>query len=258
MTEYELIYLSSEQLNRTWSLLQFWASISFGLIAVSHFANKHLNLAMILTLTVLYLAFTGFIASIIGLNEHVVEGFLEELANKATLSKGAQNLITSAPGGGKMIFIFTAFFGTFLGVICFLWYSYWLVIKESRGQANKHRATSSAVEKVIQTQFEAYNRKDATAWAATYAEDAVQLNWEGDVIAHGRKQIKTNILPRFSQPNLQAILLERKVYGNIVIDHEVIEGQASSEMGSTSDKQELLCIYTVHNACIQRAQFKML
>lgn len=124
MSEYELIYLASEYLNRTWSLLQFWASISFGLIAVAYFASKHLHLAMVITLTILYLAFTAFISSIIGLNEHIVAGFMEDLAALNTLSQGATNLFESAPGPVMQVSIVVVYFGTCFGVLFFLWYSY--------------------------------------------------------------------------------------------------------------------------------------
>lgn len=129
MSEYELIYLSSEYLNRTWSLLQFWASISFGLIAVAYFASKHLHLVMVITLTILYLAFTTFISSIIGLNEHIVAGFFEDLAALNSLSQGATHLFEAAPGPMMKVSIIVVYFGTGLGVLFFLWYSYFLTKK---------------------------------------------------------------------------------------------------------------------------------
>lgn len=55
--------------------MQFLASISFGLIALSHFASKHLNLLMTCELTILLIAFTVFVITILKLNGSVVDGF---------------------------------------------------------------------------------------------------------------------------------------------------------------------------------------
>jgi len=94
MTEYERIYLASDYLNRTWGVMQFWASISFGLIAVAHFSSKHLTTLATPGLTILYIAFTLFVLSILKLNGYVVDGFLQDLrylqGGGAALSEGAK------------------------------------------------------------------------------------------------------------------------------------------------------------------------
>ncbi len=131
MSEYELVYLASEYINRTWQLLQFWASVSFGLLAVSYLAAKHLNLAMAVVLTLLYCSFTLFIMTMLGLNGEVVDGFITDLAaldstdkGSALTSQGAQKIVTTSPGPLPMALIVSAFFGTFVSTLYFLWRSF--------------------------------------------------------------------------------------------------------------------------------------
>lgn len=52
----ELIALANSQY---FSLLQWWASISVGLVAIAHFASDRLNLFLLAALSVLYIAYTG-------------------------------------------------------------------------------------------------------------------------------------------------------------------------------------------------------
>ena len=106
---------------------------------------------------------------------------------------------------------------------------------------------------IVERQFIAYNQKDAEAWASTYAEDAVQLTTDGAILAKGRKEIREKILNRFHEPDLKAILLNRTVYDNVVIDHEKVIRNFPEGLGSV----EMLCIYTVENGYIKCGIFKV-
>jgi hypothetical protein len=105
---------------------------------------------------------------------------------------------------------------------------------------------------VVEKQLAAYNLKDAVMWAATYAEDAVQQTTDGIILATGRDEIHRNILVRFQEPDLKAILLSRTVHDNVVIDHEKVIRNFPEGVGSV----EMLCIYTVEAGYIKRGIFK--
>lgn len=110
-----------------------------------------------------------------------------------------------------------------------------------------------SVVEVIERQLQAYNQKDAKAWAQTYALDAVQQSTDGDILAVGREDIEAKIAARFEEPDLHAELLNRSVFENTVIDHERITRNFPEGLGSV----EMLCIYTVENDLIQRGIFKV-
>ncbi|WMN58999.1 nuclear transport factor 2 family protein [Pseudoalteromonas xiamenensis] len=112
---------------------------------------------------------------------------------------------------------------------------------------------SDSIIEVVERQLRAYNEKDAQAWAATYAEDAMQLSTEGAVLARGREAIQANIAARFLEPDLKATVLSRETYGNVVIDHEHIVRNFPEGKGSV----EMLCIYTVEGSFITHGIFKV-
>ena len=106
-------------------------------------------------------------------------------------------------------------------------------------------------ETVVARQLDAYNAKDIDAWLATYANNAVQCELAGKLLATGHAEIRMRTLPRFSEPNLHATLLKRSVMDKVVIDHEVVTRNFSEGIGSV----ELVCVYVVENGLIQLASF---
>jgi hypothetical protein len=113
--------------------------------------------------------------------------------------------------------------------------------------------TFTSPEVVVQRQLEAYNAKNLNAWLATYAEDAKQYELGGALLAQGHEAIRARTAPRFTEPNLQAILLKRVVMGNVVIDHEDVMRSFASGPG----RVELVCIYVVEQGKIQSATFSI-
>lgn len=109
------------------------------------------------------------------------------------------------------------------------------------------------IVQVVEQQLAAYNLKDAAMWAATYAIDAVQQTMDGTILATGRDEIQRNILVRFQEPDLKAILLSRTVHDNVVIDHEKVIRNFPEGVGSV----EMLCVYTVEGGYIKRGIFKV-
>jgi len=106
-------------------------------------------------------------------------------------------------------------------------------------------------EAVVQRQFDAYNAHDIEALMATYAENAQQFEHPEKLLASGAAQIRERLIARFKEPNLHALLLNRIVAGNLVIDHE----EATRTFPEGAGKLELVAIYEVQDGKIARAWF---
>lgn len=106
---------------------------------------------------------------------------------------------------------------------------------------------------VVQAQLDAYNRKDIDALLGTYAADAEHHLLHGDLLAAGHEQLRPRFLARFAEPDLHAELRSRTVFGNIVVDSEVVTRNFPEKRGSI----EMLCIYEVEGGVIRRASFAM-
>ncbi|HET9599278.1 MAG TPA: amidohydrolase family protein [Anaeromyxobacteraceae bacterium] len=82
---------------------------------------------------------------------------------------------------------------------------------------------------VVQMQANAYNARDADAFAATYAEDAVVARAaSGEVLARGRAAIRDRYAKLFeSSPTSRLRIAERRTEGEaVVLDHEIVTGRA--------------------------------
>jgi hypothetical protein len=108
-------------------------------------------------------------------------------------------------------------------------------------------------EVVVQRQLDAYNAKNLNAWLSTYAEDAKQFELGVNLLAQGHAEIRARTAPRFTEPDLQAVLLKRVVMGNVVIDHEDVVRTFPDGPG----RVELVCVYVVEQGKIQSASFSI-
>ncbi|UTF58944.1 hypothetical protein [Gilvimarinus sp. DA14] len=131
MQEYEYVYLASEYINRSWNILQFWVSITFGLLAIAQLAIRHLNAGFLIIITFLYIDFSFFTARLIRFNGDVVKGFVAELEALADLSLGTMAFINEAPGSLEIaLTLSSVFYALFIGTVVFCWYSYVRLVKE--------------------------------------------------------------------------------------------------------------------------------
>ena len=107
-------------------------------------------------------------------------------------------------------------------------------------------------ETVVQRQLDAYNARDLDAWSASFAEDAVQYEFPGKLLAQGMEQIRARTGPRFaSEPDLHATLIRRAVMGNVVIDYEDVTRNLPEGIG----RVEIVCIYLVEEGLIRSASY---
>jgi hypothetical protein len=104
-------------------------------------------------------------------------------------------------------------------------------------------------EAVVQRQLDAYNARDIEALLAIYADDAQMFEHPATLHASGSAALRERFATRFQEPNLEAVLLNRMVMGNIVVDHERVTRTFPEGPG----KVELLMIYEVQNGRIMNA-----
>lgn len=137
MTEAEIVYQMSEIFNRAWTIQQWWASISFGLLLVAHVAAERLNGFLLVMLLTLYCAFTALVQQMLSRNVEMVYGYRESLQQMiedgVELSAGSLVFARPNPWYHEAI-AWIALVGTFLGTSSYLVYRYW---SENRSPATE-------------------------------------------------------------------------------------------------------------------------
>lgn len=77
----------------------------------------------------------------------------------------------------------------------------------------------------VERQLQAYNGRDADAFAACYAKDVVIENLGGDVVMRGREEVRRLYGQLFeAHPELHAEISSRIRVGDWVVDEERVEG----------------------------------
>ena len=79
MSEAELLLLASESLDRMWSLIQWWASISFGILALTHIASDKLGTFLAILIPALYTGFSLGVLGVVQRNFGIVESVYQDL-----------------------------------------------------------------------------------------------------------------------------------------------------------------------------------
>ncbi|WP_188705964.1 nuclear transport factor 2 family protein [Silvimonas iriomotensis] len=105
-------------------------------------------------------------------------------------------------------------------------------------------------EDVVQAQLDAYNAHDTDRFVACYAEDVRVAGWpSNETRMEGRYALAAFYrLHRFNRPELKADLQNRIVFGNTVIDHEIITGLEHHTVTAVA-------IYRVDNNLISSVHF---
>jgi len=110
------------------SQLQWWLGISIGVAALGHFIIRKLNLSLLILICGLYAAFTYLTLVQLSRFGAISDGLLEDLARVSAsgeTSVAAQKLLQLPQGASvsDLVAIFV-FFGTFLGCMVFLVWSF--------------------------------------------------------------------------------------------------------------------------------------
>lgn len=108
------------------TILQLWIRISFGLIAVAHFASHKLNTLLLVVLNFLYITTTVFLAIILTRHISIQASFYNDLAQLAETTDipSAGRLISRSTSSLATVLALLAEIGTFLGTIAYLNISY--------------------------------------------------------------------------------------------------------------------------------------
>lgn len=105
-------------------------------------------------------------------------------------------------------------------------------------------------EAVVQRQLDAYNRLDLEAFVREFSADVLAYRMQSHEPFLSGKAALTEYYRdhRFNQPKLHSQLVNRMVFGNKVIDHELITGVGDEAI-------ELAAVYEVTGAEISRVWF---
>ena len=128
MPDLPLVAEFREALSSTVAQLQWWASVSFGLIALAHFGRKHLTLMVAICLSAAYLMFTLFAFVNAAFLGRIMAGTLTELSalrdSRNISAVGLALLKIDELGRLNGIVMIVCIAVTFLGTLTFLWYAY--------------------------------------------------------------------------------------------------------------------------------------
>ena len=125
MNEFQLVETYREGFVAVWAQLQWWASISFGLLTLASFGRKHLSLHVTIGLSVLYVTYTFFSL----MNSYAllitIVGAVAELGTLENLSIVGTNIINTTDIrilnslAGMVCFLVTT-----CGTLAYLWHSH--------------------------------------------------------------------------------------------------------------------------------------
>ena len=108
-----------------------------------------------------------------------------------------------------------------------------------------------SVQDLMQGQLDAYNAQDLDAYCAFFTEDVVVADFNGAVNLEGNAAYRERYAGAFAKfPNNKAILVNRIVLGNTVIDHERVDRGDGS-----TPTFEVAAIYTFRDGKIARVDF---
>ena len=101
MTEADLLTQLSSFGNFLWSLMQYWTSISVGILIASHFVASRLNGFILAIFIIIYTVFTVQIVTLMQLELQAIKGIfmdLEIMAGKGVaLSNTARQILEHSP-----------------------------------------------------------------------------------------------------------------------------------------------------------------
>ena len=106
---------------------------------------------------------------------------------------------------------------------------------------------------VVQRQLEAYNAKNIDSFMKEWGQDAEIYQHPETLLAKGHDEIRKRHLERFKEPDLFGKLISRTVYGNRVVDQEIVTRNFPEGKGTV----EVLCIYEIADLKITKAWFLM-
>lgn len=128
MSEFEILDLMTKTEDQRFNLIQWWAGVTFGLIALSHFAGRKLNLFLVVLVVLLYVGFTLFVGDLFFGNVTQAVLHRQDLAamqaQGVPLSEVSRQIIGEERQVLRGIGFYLAVVGAFVGSICYLIYAF--------------------------------------------------------------------------------------------------------------------------------------
>ncbi|MEZ5572256.1 MAG: hypothetical protein R3E64_09545 [Halioglobus sp.] len=97
MSEAEILEQLFSVFDRYWFIVQWWASVSFGLIMVAYFAAERLSALILGTVLALYLIYSGWVYMLLVYNIDIASGLMADLSSLNSVgelkSQGARNAL---------------------------------------------------------------------------------------------------------------------------------------------------------------------
>ena len=121
------------------------------------------------------------------------------------------------------------------------------------GGAGAVRAVAQASDPGViaaQGQLDAYNAQDLDRFMTFYADDCVIADLNGQIAQRGADEIRARYAAMFAKfPENKALLVNRIVVGNTVVDHEDVIRAPGGE------RFQACAIYTIRGGKIARVDF---
>jgi hypothetical protein len=125
MDEFQLVETYREGWAVLWGQMQWWASVSFGLLALASFGRKHLSFGVAIGLTTLYSLFSIFCYINFQVIVVSVSGAIAELETLEDITYAGQNILDAQNVSSiNGLFFYACFLATFCGSLAYLWHSY--------------------------------------------------------------------------------------------------------------------------------------
>lgn len=100
MTEAQILVDMGVHGDRVWSIMQFWTSVSFGILIAAHFAAERLNLFVLVVILLLYTSFSLSLARMLQFDQGIIFAGIQQLqllAQSGSLSLVGQKVLATSP-----------------------------------------------------------------------------------------------------------------------------------------------------------------
>ena len=128
MSEFEILDLMTKTEDQRFNLIQWWTSVTFGVIVLSHFAGRKLNLFLVVLVVLLYVGFTLFVGDLFFGNVSQAALHRQDLAAMQSLgmplSEVSRQIVGEDPQVLRGIGFYFAVVGAFIGSISYLIYAF--------------------------------------------------------------------------------------------------------------------------------------
>ena len=145
MTEYELLYLIIERRNEGINLLQWWGAVSIGIIVASHFAERTLNIFIIMLVVSFYIFFSLFVIRMAGaLFDQLLMAFSDLViyAEKAEVvseqTKAMIQIHLSSRLSETVVYLSLVFYGLTIGTCSYPIWQYLRINKHNSTRKNEY------------------------------------------------------------------------------------------------------------------------